>query len=141
MHLSSGTTGKEKSSPASSEVTPSPSPEIAIGIDIGTSQLRVAIWKDSQMELLRDERDHNIKSYFSFNEQAGLRVLRLMHEPTAVALLYAQQQQQNMLNNMSSGSHKVAPVTVTVGGVSQAWSLAGSTLGGEDILEYLTRYG
>lgn len=78
---------------------------------------------------------------------AGLHVLRLMPEPTAVALLYAQQQQQNMHENMGSGSEKIAlifnmgagycdvAVSATAGGVSQIKSLAGSTLGGEDILQ------
>ncbi|KAB1214276.1 Heat shock 70 kDa protein 8 [Morella rubra] len=39
---------------------------------------------------------------------AGLHVLRLMPEPTAVALLYAQQQQQCVHENMGSGSEKIA---------------------------------
>ncbi|KAK6130194.1 hypothetical protein DH2020_036004 [Rehmannia glutinosa] len=77
---------------------------------------------------------------------AGLQVLRLMPEPTAVALLYAQQQQQNVHENMGSGSEKIAlifnmgagfcdvAVTATAGGVSQIKALAGNALGGEDIL-------
>ncbi|KAF5943054.1 hypothetical protein HYC85_020696 [Camellia sinensis] len=78
---------------------------------------------------------------------AGLHVLRLMPEPTAVALLYAQQQQQNMHENMGSGSEKIAlifnmgagycdvAITATAGGVSQIKALSGSTIGGEDILQ------
>ncbi|KAF9618774.1 hypothetical protein IFM89_002642 [Coptis chinensis] len=78
---------------------------------------------------------------------AGLRVLRLMPEPTAVALLYAQQQQQSVHENMGSGCEKIALifnmgagycdvcVTATAGGVSQIKALSGSTLGGEDILQ------
>ncbi|KAH6821627.1 heat-shock protein 70T-2 [Perilla frutescens var. hirtella] len=77
---------------------------------------------------------------------AGLQVLRLMPEPTAVALLYAQQQQQNVHENMGSGSEKIAvifnmgagfcdvAVSATAGGVSQIKALAGTALGGEDIL-------
>ncbi|KAL9161580.1 hypothetical protein ABFS82_07G030800 [Erythranthe guttata] len=77
---------------------------------------------------------------------AGLQVLRLMPEPTAVALLYAQQQQINLQENMGSGSEKVAlivnmgagftdvAITATAGGVSQIKALAGNCLGGEDIL-------
>ncbi|KAL6970411.1 hypothetical protein U1Q18_030111 [Sarracenia purpurea var. burkii] len=83
---------------------------------------------------------------------AGLHVLRLMPEPTAIALLYAQQQQQNVHENMGSGSEKIAlifnmgagycdvAVTATAGGVSQIKALSGSTIGGEDILQNLTRH-
>ncbi|KAJ4826238.1 hypothetical protein Tsubulata_047189 [Turnera subulata] len=78
---------------------------------------------------------------------AGLHVLRLMPEPTAVALLYAQQQQQTVHENMGSGSEKNAlifnmgagytdvAVTATAGGVSQIKALAGAAVGGEDILQ------
>ncbi|KAF5182523.1 Heat shock protein [Thalictrum thalictroides] len=78
---------------------------------------------------------------------AGLHVLRLMPEPTAVALLYAQQQQQSVHENMGSGSEKIALifnmgagycdvcVTATAGGVSEIKALSGSTIGGEDILQ------
>lgn len=83
---------------------------------------------------------------------AGLRVLRLMPEPTAVALLYAQQQQQAVHENMGSGSEKNAlifnmgagycdvAVTATAGGVSQIKALAGMTLGGEDMLQNMMHY-
>ncbi|KAL0414530.1 UNVERIFIED_CONTAM: Heat shock protein 8 [Sesamum radiatum] len=83
---------------------------------------------------------------------AGLQVLRLMPEPTAVALLYAQQQQQNVHENMGSGSEKIAlifnmgagfcdvAVTATAGGVSQIKALAGTALGGEDILLNMMRH-
>nr|XP_043621614.1 heat shock 70 kDa protein 8 [Erigeron canadensis] len=81
---------------------------------------------------------------------AGLHVLRLMPEPAAVALLYAQQQlqQQQPLNeNMGSGSEKIglifnmgagytdAAIIATAGGVSQMKALAGSSIGGEDLLQ------
>lgn len=83
---------------------------------------------------------------------AGLHVLRLMPEPTAVALLYAQQQQQSMNENMGSGSEKVAlifnmgagycdvAVTATAGGVSQIKAQLGIPIGGEDILQNVLRY-
>ncbi|MED6182321.1 hypothetical protein PIB30_027431 [Stylosanthes scabra] len=83
---------------------------------------------------------------------AGLHVLRLMPEPTAVALLYAQQQQQGSHENMGSGSEKIAlifnmgagycdvAVTATAGGVSQIKALAGSTIGGEDLLQNMMRH-
>ncbi|CAJ1925521.1 unnamed protein product [Sphenostylis stenocarpa] len=83
---------------------------------------------------------------------AGLHVLRLMPEPTAVALLYAQQQQQNAHENMGSGCEKIAlifnmgagycdvAVTATAGGVSQIKALAGSTIGGEDLLQNMMRH-
>ncbi|XP_050220114.1 heat shock 70 kDa protein 8 [Mercurialis annua] len=256
----SETTGEEKSS--------SPFPEIAIGIDIGTSQCSVAVWKGSQVELLKNTRNQKLmRSYVTFKDDtpsggvsnqlthehemlsgaaifnmkrligrvdtdpvvhasrslpfllqtldigvrpviaalvnnawrsttpeevlaiylvelramaeaqlkrpirnvvltvpvsfsrfqltrierscamAGLHVLRLMPEPTAVALLYAQQQQQAVHENMGSGSEKNAlifnmgagycdvAVTATAGGVSQIKSLAGAAIGGEDILQ------
>ncbi|OVA05464.1 Heat shock protein 70 family [Macleaya cordata] len=78
---------------------------------------------------------------------AGLHVLRLMPEPTAAALLYAQQQQQVVHDNMGSGSEKIALifnmgagycdvcVTATAGGVSQIKALSGGSIGGEDILQ------
>ncbi|CAL9088520.1 unnamed protein product [Musa acuminata var. zebrina] len=82
---------------------------------------------------------------------AGLHVLRLMPEPTAVALLYAQQQQQqqqqSLHGGMGSGCEKVALIfnmgagycdvatTATAGGVSQIKAMQGCTLGGEDILK------
>lgn len=83
---------------------------------------------------------------------AGLHVLRLMPEPTAVALLYAQQQQQTLQDNMGSGSEKLAlifnmgagycdvAVTATAGGVSHIKALAGSSIGGEDILQNMMRH-
>ncbi|OWM74255.1 heat shock 70 kDa protein 8 [Punica granatum] len=256
----SETTGEEKTS--------SPFPELAIGIDIGTSQCSVAFWNGSQVELLRNTRNQKLmRSYVTFKDErpaggvsnqlshehemlsgaaifnmkrligrvdtdpivhasknlpflvqtldigvrpfiaalvnnvwrsttpeevlaifmvelramaeiqlkrpirnvvltvpvsfsrfqltriervcamAGLHVLRLMPEPTAVALLYAQQQQQQSANDtMGSGSEKIAlifntgagysdvAVTATAGGVSQIKALAGTTLGGEDLL-------
>ncbi|KOM27622.1 hypothetical protein LR48_Vigan442s005800 [Vigna angularis] len=83
---------------------------------------------------------------------AGLHVLRLMPEPTAVALLYAQQQQQSSHDSMGSGMEKIAlifnmgagycdvAVTATAGGVSQIKALAGSTIGGEDLLQNMMRH-
>lgn len=83
---------------------------------------------------------------------AGLHVLRLMPEPTAVALLYAQQQQQTAHDNMGSGSEKIGlifnmgagycdvAVTATAGGVSQIRALAGSAIGGEDLLQNLMHH-
>lgn len=82
----------------------------------------------------------------------GLHVLRLMPEPTAIALLYAQQQQMTTHDNMGSGSEKLAvifnmgagycdvAVTATAGGVSQIKALAGSPIGGEDILQNTMRH-
>lgn len=83
---------------------------------------------------------------------AGLHVLRLMPEPTSVALLYAQQQQQLLHENMGSGCEKVAlifnmgagycdvAVTATAGGVSQIKALLGCPVGGEDILQNVLRH-
>ncbi|KAI3694490.1 hypothetical protein L1987_77455 [Smallanthus sonchifolius] len=77
---------------------------------------------------------------------AGLHVLRLMPEPAAVALLYAQQQLSNrnmgdsgseklgLIFNMGAGFCDVA-ITATAGGVSQMKALAGSSVGGEDLLQ------
>ncbi|XP_052207004.1 heat shock 70 kDa protein 8 [Diospyros lotus] len=261
----SETTGEEKSS--------STFPEIAIGIDIGTSQCSVAVWNGSQVELLRNTRNQKLmKSYVTFKDEvpaggvsnqlsheyemlsgaaifnmkrligrvdtdpvvhaskslpflvqtldigvrpfiaalvnnawrsttpeevlaiylvelramaevrlkrpirnvvltvpvafsrfqltrieracamAGLHVLRLMPEPTAVALLYAQQQQQSVQDIMGSGYEKIAlifnmgagycdvAVSATAGGVSQIKALSGTTLGGEDILQNLMHH-
>ncbi|XP_059294235.1 heat shock 70 kDa protein 8 [Lycium ferocissimum] len=261
----SETTGEEKTSPAF--------PEIAIGIDIGTSQCSVAVWNGSQVELIRNTRNRKLmRSYVTFKDEvpaggvsdelaheydmlsgaaifnmkrligrvdtdpvvhaskslpflvetldigvrpfiaalvnnmwrsttpeevlaiflielramaeaklrrpvrnvvltipvsfsrfqltrieracamAGLHVLRLMPEPTAVALLYAQQQQQSAHENMGSGSEKIAlifnmgagycdvAITATAGGVSQIKALAGSTVGGEDLLQNLMHH-
>lgn len=261
----SETTGEEKSS--------STFPEIAIGIDIGTSQCRVAVWNGSQVGLLKNTRNQKImRSYVTFKDDtpsggvssqlshehellsgatifnmkrligrddtdpvvhssknlpflvqtldigvrpfiaalvnnmwrsttpeevlaiflvelrvmaeaqlrrpirnvvltvpvsfsrfqltriervcamAGLHVLRLMPEPTAVALLYGQQQQQTSHENMGSGSEKFAlifnmgagycdvAVAATAGGVSQIKALAGSTIGGEDLLQNMMLY-
>ncbi|XP_021897177.1 heat shock 70 kDa protein 8 [Carica papaya] len=83
---------------------------------------------------------------------AGLQVLRLMPEPTSVALLYTQQQQQAVQGNMGSGSEKIAlifnmgagfcdvAVTATAGGVSQIKALTGAAIGGEDILQNVMRH-
>ncbi|KAK7308061.1 hypothetical protein VNO77_41652 [Canavalia gladiata] len=260
----SETTGEEKSSTF---------PEIAIGIDIGTSQCSVAMWNGSQVELLRNTRNQKImKSHVTFKDNipshavsselshdhemlsgatifnvkrligrvdtdpvvhasknlpflvqtldigvrpfiaafvnniwrsttpeevlaiflveikamvetqlnrpirnvvltvpvsfsrfqltrigracamAGLHVLRLMPEPTAVALLYGQQQQQASHETMGSGSEKIAlifnmgagycdvAITATAGGVSQIKALAGSAIGGEDLLQNMMRH-
>ncbi|KAL4576804.1 hypothetical protein LXL04_012904 [Taraxacum kok-saghyz] len=84
---------------------------------------------------------------------AGLHVLRLMPEPAAVALLYAQQQQQQNQQSLSdSGSEKIAlifnmgagytdvAIIATAGGVSQMKGLAGTTIGGEDLLQNTMHY-
>lgn len=83
---------------------------------------------------------------------AGLHVLRLMPEPTAVALLYAQQQQHTVHENMGSGSEKIAlifnmgagycdvAVTATAGGVSHIKALSGASIGGEDLLQNMMRH-
>ncbi|CAA6659110.1 unnamed protein product [Spirodela intermedia] len=83
---------------------------------------------------------------------AGLRILRLMPEPTAVALLYAQQQQHAVQENMGSGCEKIAlifnmgagytdvAITATAGGVSQIKALSGCSMGGEDILQNAMRH-
>ncbi|KAJ4722444.1 Heat shock protein 70 kDa [Melia azedarach] len=261
----SETTGEEKSS--------SPFPEIAIGIDIGTSQCSIAFWNGSQVELMKNTRNQKMmRSYVTFKDEipsggvsnqlshehemlsgaaifnvkrligrvdtdpvvhaskslpflvqtldigvrpfiaalvnnvwrsttpeevlaiflvelramaetqlkrpirsavltipvsfsrfqvtrieracamAGLHILRLMPEPTAVALLYAQQQQQTVHENMGSGSEKIAlifnmgagycdvAVTATAGGVSQIKALAGSAIGGEDLLQNMMHH-
>lgn len=261
----SETTGEEKSS--------SPLPEVAIGIDIGTSQCSIAVWNGSQVEVLKNTRNQKLmRSYVTFKSDipsggvsnqlaheyemltgatifnmkrligrldtdpivhasknlpflvqtlnigvrpfiaalvnnmwrsttpeevlaiflielramaevqlkrpvrnivltipvsfsrfqlsrieracamAGLHVLRLMPEPTAVALLYTQQQQQAVHENMGSGSEKNAlifnmgagycdvAVTATGGGVSQIKALAGATLGGEDMLQNIMHH-
>ncbi|GAB2266632.1 hypothetical protein Dimus_001627 [Dionaea muscipula] len=81
---------------------------------------------------------------------AGLRVLRLMPEPTAVALLYAQQ--QSLRDNTASGTEKTClifnlgagfcdvAVSATAGGISQIKALAGAPIGGEDILQNLIHH-
>lgn len=81
---------------------------------------------------------------------AGVRI-RLMPEPTAVALLYAQQQ-QDVHENMGSGCEQIAlifnmgagycdvAVSATGGGVSQIKALAGSPIGGEDLLQNTMKY-
>ncbi|KAE9606456.1 putative Heat shock protein 70 family [Lupinus albus] len=260
----SETTGEEKSSTF---------PEIAIGVDIGTSQCSVAVWNGSQVELLKNTRNQKMmRSYVTFKEDtpsggvssqlfhehdllsgatifnmkrligrvdtdpvihasknlpflvqtldigvrpfiaalvnnmwrsttpeevlaiflvelramaeaqlkrpirnivltvpvsfsrfqltriertcamAGLHVLRLMPEPTAVALLYGQHQQQASHENTGSGCEKIAlifnmgagycdvAVTATAGGVSQIKALAGYTIGGEDLLQNMMCY-
>lgn len=83
---------------------------------------------------------------------AGIHVFRLMPEPTAVALLYAQQKQQIIHENMGSGMEKVAlifsmgagfcdvAITTTAGGVSQIKALLGIPLGGEDMLQNIIHY-
>ncbi|PKA53595.1 Heat shock 70 kDa protein 8 [Apostasia shenzhenica] len=83
---------------------------------------------------------------------AGLRLFRLMPEPTAVALLYAQQQQQQIHENMGSGVEKIAlifnmgagycdvAVSATAGGVSQIKALSGAPIGGEDILQNVLQH-
>ncbi|KAF6162739.1 hypothetical protein GIB67_029008 [Kingdonia uniflora] len=83
---------------------------------------------------------------------AGLFVLRLMPEPTAVALLYGQHQQQTVHDNMGSGSENIAIifnmgagycdvcVSATAGGVSQIKALSGSHIGGEDIVQNIMHH-
>lgn len=84
---------------------------------------------------------------------AGLHVLRLMPEPAAVALLYAQQQQQQSIHeNMGSESEKIGlifnmgagysdvAIVTTAGGVSQMKALAGCSIGGEDLLQNTMHY-
>ncbi|KAK9054819.1 hypothetical protein SSX86_025898 [Deinandra increscens subsp. villosa] len=81
---------------------------------------------------------------------AGLHVLRLMPEPAAVALLYAQQQlpknmgdsgseRVGLIFNMGAGYCDVA-IIATAGGVSQMKALAGSSIGGEDLLQNMMHW-
>ena len=71
----SETTGEEKSSSAF--------PEIAIGVDIRTSQCSVAIWNGSQVELLKNTRNQKLmRSYVTFKDEipsSGVRN-QLSHE-------------------------------------------------------------
>ncbi|KAF6159316.1 hypothetical protein GIB67_032087 [Kingdonia uniflora] len=83
---------------------------------------------------------------------AELFVLRLMLEPTAVALLYGQHQQQTVHDNMGSRSENIAMifnmgagycdvcVTATTGGVLQIKALLGSHIGGEDIVQNIMHH-
>ncbi|CAI8589492.1 unnamed protein product [Vicia faba] len=83
---------------------------------------------------------------------AGFPTIRTMPEPTAVALLYAQQQQKASQKSMGSGSEKIAlifnmgagfcdvAVTATGGGKPEIKALAGSTIGGEDLLQNMMRH-
>ncbi|KAG0465776.1 hypothetical protein HPP92_019940 [Vanilla planifolia] len=83
---------------------------------------------------------------------AGINVFRLMPEPTSVALIFAQQQQQALPENMGSGIEKVAlifsmgagycdvAISATAGGVSQIKALSGSPVGGEDLLQNILQY-
>ncbi|KAG4185225.1 hypothetical protein ERO13_A09G215250v2 [Gossypium hirsutum] len=83
---------------------------------------------------------------------AGLHVLRLMPEPAAVALLYAQQQQHMLRDNTGRVSKRIAVVfnmgagycDVAVagidGGVTEIKALLGSEIGGEDFLQNMMRH-
>ncbi|CAJ2634666.1 unnamed protein product [Trifolium pratense] len=87
---------------------------------------------------------------------AGLKVIRLMPQPTAVALWYAQQQLQasassheNMDNeskkialifNMDAGYCDVAVIAATANGKCRIKALIGSTIGGEDFLRNMMRH-
>lgn len=83
---------------------------------------------------------------------AGLHVLRMMPEPTAPLLLYAQQQQMASQGIVGSASEKLVvifnmgagycdvAVAATAGGVSQIKALAGAAIGGEDILQNVMMY-
>lgn len=83
---------------------------------------------------------------------AGIHVLRLMPEPTAVALLYAQDQQKALHDNMGSGIEKNVlifnagagfcdvAIAATAGGVSQIRSVAGDSIGGDAMVQNLVKY-
>lgn len=70
-------TGEEKSSSSPSL------PEIAVGIDIGTSQCSIAVWNGSQVHILRNTRNQKlIKSFVTFKDEvpAGGVSNQLAHE-------------------------------------------------------------
>ncbi|KAI5078741.1 hypothetical protein GOP47_0006412 [Adiantum capillus-veneris] len=83
---------------------------------------------------------------------AGLHVLRLMPEPTAVALLYAQEQQKALHGNMGSGIEKNVlifnagagfcdvAIAATAGGVSQIRAVAGDSIGGDAMVQNLVNH-
>ncbi|KAF6172697.1 hypothetical protein GIB67_042020 [Kingdonia uniflora] len=84
----------------------------------------------------------------TLSHASGCFVLRLMPEPTAVALLYGQHQQQTvgsgseniaMIFNMGAGYCDVC-VTATTGGVSHIKALSGSHIGGEDIVQNIMHH-
>ncbi|KAK9933338.1 hypothetical protein M0R45_020538 [Rubus argutus] len=183
-------------------------PETTIGIDIGTSQCKVAVWNGSQVEILKNSRKPEDDEFLSLVENvwrsttpeevlaiflvelremaerqlkrpiknavltipvsfssrfqltrieracamAGLHILRLMPEPTAVALLYTlytkqigyQSTDRNVLIfNMGAGYCDVA-LSVTAEeaprGISQTIALTGSAIGGEDLLQNMMRH-
>ncbi|XP_050372477.1 LOW QUALITY PROTEIN: heat shock 70 kDa protein 8 [Argentina anserina] len=83
---------------------------------------------------------------------AGLHILRLMPEPTAVALLYTLYTKQSgfqstdrsvLIFNMGAGYCDVA-LSVTAQeaprGISEIIALTGSAIGGEDLLQNMMRY-
>lgn len=68
------TAGEEKSSDF---------PEIAIGIDVGTSQCSLAVWNGSAVELLRNTRNQKLmKSFVTFKDEipVGGVTNQLSHE-------------------------------------------------------------
>ncbi|KAF6163270.1 hypothetical protein GIB67_025134 [Kingdonia uniflora] len=88
----------------------------------------------------------------TLSHTSGCFVLRLIPEPTAMALLYGQHQQQTVHDNMGSGSENIAMiynmgagycdacVTATTGGVSHIKALSGSHIGGEDIVQNIMHH-
>ncbi|KAF6166741.1 hypothetical protein GIB67_005617 [Kingdonia uniflora] len=93
-----------------------------------------------------------IQETCTLSHTSGCFVLRLMPEPTSVALLYGQHQQQTVHDNMGSGSENIAMifnmdagycdvcVTATTGGVSHIKALSGSHIGGEDIVQNIMHH-
>lgn len=83
---------------------------------------------------------------------AGLHSLRIMPEPTVVALLYTKQQQEFVPLNVFDGSEKNALIfnmgagfcdvaaIATAGGVSMTKAMTGAAIGCEDILQNLMQH-
>ncbi|CAI8610091.1 unnamed protein product [Vicia faba] len=79
--------------------------------------------------------------------KAGLQILQMIPQPTAVAFLYAQQQlkatssssdlkgkKTALIFNMDSGYCDVAVIAATLEGKCRMKALAGSAIGGEDVI-------
>ncbi|KAF6174004.1 hypothetical protein GIB67_039955 [Kingdonia uniflora] len=120
------------------------------GAQLGRTRSLVQRWEKRETldnESLTTSRSiDTIPETSTLSHTSGCFVLRLMPEPTAVALLYGQHQQQTVHVNMGSRSENIAMifnmgvgycdvcVTATTGGVSHIKALSGSHIGGEDIV-------